>query len=89
MAEKIILANVTRDKLELARQRIKTEAGMDLPGDAGEVKRGGYEATYAYNEPAGELILLLSKKPRLVPMWAIRNKLLGAVKDFGITERKG
>jgi hypothetical protein len=88
MSETIVLANVTRDKLELARQRIKAEAGMELSGDSGELKHGGYEAAYSFNEAAGELTLLLSKKPRHAPMWAIRRKLLGAVKEFGITERR-
>lgn len=88
MAERIILANVTRDKLELARERIKREGGLDLQGDTGSVAQKGYEATYSYNEPAAELTLILTRKPRLVPVWAVRSKLLGAVKDFGIYERK-
>lgn len=87
MAEQIILAGVTRQKLELARQRIKAEAGMDLAGDAGEVSRGGYEASYSYNEAAGELTLNLNRKPRFVPMWAVRGKIWGAVKEFGITQK--
>lgn len=88
MAERMILGGVTRDKLNEARRQILAASGIPLEGDAATVRSGGYEVAYSYNEAAGELTLILERKPRLVPVWAIKRGILSRVKDFGIYEVK-
>ena len=88
MAETMILAGVTRDKLDEARRQILEASGLSLEGDVGTVEGGGYKASYRFDEASGRLTLVLERKPRLVPAWVIRRGILARVKDFGIYEVK-
>lgn len=86
--EQIILGGVTRPKLDEARRQIFEASGMAIDGDAGTVESGGYKGSYRFDEADQRLTLILERKPRLVPAWAIRRGILGRVKDFGIYEVK-
>jgi len=86
VAEQVVYGGVSREKLEKARSRILEAAGFSVPGDAGFAKHGGFEVTYSYNEPACELTLILERKPRFVPVWAIKRKLKAELDKEGIYE---
>lgn len=88
MADTMVLGGVTRAKLDEARRQILDASGLSLDGDSGTVDSRGYTVAYRFDEASGRLTLVLERKPRLMPAWAIRRGILARVKDFGIYEVK-
>ena len=86
MAEKITFGGIDRHKLDEAITRLAA-AGIPVSGDAGEVTRDGYTVRYSYNEAAGELTLILVRKPLLVPASMVRRRLKAELAKEGISER--
>lgn len=88
MADTLVLGGVTRAKLDEARRQILDASGLSLDGDSGTVDSDGYTVAYRFDEASGRLTLVLERKPRLIPAWAVWRDIRKRVKDFGIYEVK-
>jgi len=79
------LANISQTRFESLKSALKQRLGSDFDGNEGTVESHGFQAGIQYDPDKRELVIVLLKKPRLMPEWLIERNVDAWLSRHGVT----
>ena len=78
----MITAKITQQQYEALSAKLYAEAGLQLVGRTGHLSKSGVAADYNYD---GEtLTIAVTRKPMLIPLSVVENRLRDALRQGGV-----